>query len=219
MAYLTYFSYEVFVQQTPAEPQMYVYLEQHVLGRRQPNPYVRLALLEHYADQEVLTADQERFVDEQLETFMEQGQIYECFLRMPDRQLVRHHLYDRYVIEYRQSVSDSQVWLNYRMSTGDGSFRKVLMEPAIAGICLWNIPMIGGEQLEYYICEKSDRMETITESHVVELPHYAAVPKNSHARLSQMVGSVQADEAAQLQTQMEEYQVYDSLTEKLFRVR
>jgi len=62
-------------------------------------------------------------------------------------------------------------------------------------------------------------METITESHVVELPRYVTVAKNSHTRLSQMVESVQADEAAQLQTQMEEYQVYDSLTEKLFRVR
>ena len=219
MAYLTYFSYEVFVQQTPAEPQMYTYLEQHVLGNEHTNQYLRLALLEHYAAQEVLTATQERFVDAQMEQFMEAGQIYECFLRMPQRQLVRHHLYDRYVIEYRSAVAGSQVWLNYRMSTGDGSFSKVCMEPALAGIYLWNTLMVGGEQMEYYICEKSDRMETITESHVVELPEYVGVPKNRHARLAQMIGYVQEDQTEELQAAMEEYQVYDSLTEKLFRMR
>lgn len=219
MAYLTYFSYEVFVQQAPAEPQMYTYLEQHVLGREHTNPYLRLALLEHYATQELLTAEQEQFVDEQIEHFMEKGQIYECFLRMPERQLVRHHLYDRYVIEYRSAVADSNVWVNYRMSTGDGSFSKVQMEPALAGIYLWNRLMIGGEQMEYYICEKSDRMETITESHVAELPEYARMSKNRHARLAQMIGYVQEEQAQELQTAMEEYQVYDSLTESLFRVR
>ena len=219
MAYLTYFSYEVFVQQTPAEPQMYTYLEQHVLGNAHANVYLRLALLEHYASREVLTDAQERFVDEQIEQFMEDGQIYECFLRMPQRQLVRHHLYDRYVVEYRSAVSDSQVWLNYRMSAGDGSFSKVCMEPALSGIYLWDTLMVGGEQMEYYICEKSDRMETITESHVAELPEYVRMPKNRHARLSQMIGYVQEEQAQELQAAMEEYQVYDSLTEKLFRVR
>lgn len=219
MAYLTYFSYEVFVQQAPAEPQMYRYLEQYVLGRKDANPYLRLALLEHYTAQEVLTADQERFVDEQIETFMEDGQIYECFLQMPDRQLVRHHLYDRYVIEYRSAVPDSQVWINYRMSTGDGDFHKVRMDPALANIYLWTVPMIGGEQLEYYICEKSDRMENITESHIAELPRYAKVPENRHARLTQMIECIQEDQAQELQQKMREYQVYESLTEKLFRVR
>ena len=181
--------------------------------------YLRLALLEHYASKEVLTDAQERFVDEQIEQFMEDGQIYECFLRMPQRQLVRHHLYDRYVVEYRSAVSDSQVWLNYRMSAGNGSFSKVCMEPALSGIYLWDTLMIGGEQMEYYICEKSDRMETITESHVAELPEYVRMPKNRHARLTQMIGYVHEEQAQELQAAMEEYQVYDSLTEKLFRVR
>ena len=34
-----------------------------------------------------------------------------------------------------------------------------------------------------------------------------------------MIGYVQEEQAQELQAAMEEYQVYDSLTEKLFRVR
>ena len=61
-------------------------------------------------------------------------------------------------------------------------------------------------------------MENITESHLVELPVYRDIPKNRHERLSQMIESVQDGEADQLREQMEQYQAYDSLTARLFRV-
>ena len=72
--------------------------------------------------------------------------------------------------------------------------------------------------MEYYISEKSDRMENITESHRVELPIYQGIKKNRHARLSQMIESAQNGDADQLREQMEQYQAYDSLTARLFRV-
>ena len=78
--------------------------------------------------------------------------------------------------------------------------------------------MIGGEQLEYYITEKSDRMESITESHLVELPVYQGISQNRHARLAQMIDAVQDGEVERLQEQMKQYQAYDSLTARLFRV-
>lgn len=218
MAYLTYFSYEVFVNQMAVEPELYAHLEQAVLGNRKANEFQRLALLKHYATCEVLTADQERFVDELVDEYMEKGQYFACFLQLPSRQLVRHHLYDVFVVEYRSVVPDSEVWLNYRISGAERAFEKVRLEQALAGIYLWHIRLIGGEQLEYYISEKSDRMENITESHLAELPVYQGIPKNRHARLSQMIESAQNREADRLQRQMEQYQAYDSLTARLFRV-
>ena len=149
---------------------------------------------------------------------MEKGQYFACFLQLPSRQLVRHHLYDVFVVEYRSVVPDSEVWLNYRISGAERAFEKVRLEQALTGIYLWHIRLIGGEQLEYYISEKSDRMENITESHLAELPVYQGIPQNRHARLSQMIESAQNREADRLQRQMEQYQAYDSLTARLFRV-
>lgn len=218
MAYLTYFSYEIFVRQMPVDPEIYFYLEQATIGNRRANDFMRLALMKHYTSAEVLTMEQECFVDDFLEKSIAKGRIFECFLDLPGRQLVRHHLYDMYVVEYRSAVPESEVWLNYRVSTGSRSFEVVQLEPVLANIYLWKIYLAGGEQLEYYISEKSDRMETITESHVVELPTYADVPENRHALLSRMIESVQDGNTEQLQKQMEQYQALENLTSRLFRV-
>ena len=72
--------------------------------------------------------------------------------------------------------------------------------------------------MEYYISEKSERMENITESHLVELPVYQDIPLNRYERLTQMVEAVQDGDVARLQEQMKQYQAYDSLAARLFRV-
>lgn len=218
MAYLTYFSYEVFVNQMAVEPELYGYLEQVTLKNHRANRYLQLALLKHYTSYELLTADQERFVDDIVDEYTEKGQYFACFLDLPPKQLVRHHLYDICVVEYRSAVQGSEVWLNYRVSGGRRTFEKVHLEPVFAGIYLWHIRLIGGEQLEYYISEKSERMENITESHLVELPVYQNIPVNRHARLSQMIETIQEGDGKQLKEQMGQYQAYDSLTARLFRV-
>lgn len=218
LAYLTYFAYEVFVNQMAVEKELYVYLEQATLGNRKANRYLKLALLKHYTSYEVLTVEQERFVDEVVDEYMEKGQIFACFLQLPSKHLVRHHLYDVCVVEYRSAVSGSEVWLNYRLSGAQRTFEKIQLEPALAGIYLWHTRLVGGEQLEYYISEKSERMENITESHLAQLPVYHDIEQNRYVRLAQMIASVQDGEAMQLREQMEQYQVYDSLTARLFRV-
>lgn len=217
-AYLTYVSYEVFVHEMVAEPEFYISLEQTVLGSRRPNEYLRLVLLEYYASLEFLTAEQERFVDELLDQYLAKKQIFACFLSLNARQLVRHHLYDVCVVEYRSALADSQVWLNYRLRSGGREFEKVQLTQVFGGIYLWHTHLSGGEQLEYYICEISDRMETITESRVEEAPDYGLPAENSYTRLAQMIRSVQEDDPQRLAAQMEQYQVYDSLSARLFRV-
>lgn len=218
MAYLTYFSYEVFINRMAVDRELYKHLEQATLGNRRANQYLRLALLEYYSTREVLTGEQERFVDELLDEYMEKGQCFDCFLKLPGRQLVRHHLYDLCVVEYRSGVPDSQVWLNYRISTKSRTFEKVRLTPALANIYLWNMRLVGDEQLEYYISEKSERMENITESHVMTLPDYEGVAANRNTMLREIISHARAGEANGLQTQMERYQAYDGLTARLFRV-
>ena len=218
LAYLTYFAYEVFVNEMIVEPELYLYFEQAVLGNRSANCYLRLALLKHYTTCEVLTDAQERFADELVDEYMEQGQCFSCFLQLPVKQLVRHHLYDMCVVEYRSAVPDSQVWLNYRVGGKNNTFEQVELRSVLAGLYLWNTRLVGGAQLEYYISEKSDRMENITESHRVELPAYDGMPPNRYESLSQMIESVRGENVDQLRTQMRRYQAYESLTTRLFRV-
>ncbi|MDD7643001.1 MAG: DUF5717 family protein [bacterium] len=218
MAYLTYFAYESFVHERVVDPGLYHYLEQATLGNRRTNRYLRLALMKYYTSCEVLTADQERFTDELVDEYMENGQCFSCFLQLPEKQLIRHHLYDICAVEYRCAVAGSEVWLNYRISGGERAFTKTRLEPVCDGIFLWHVRLLGGQQLEYYISEKSERMESITESHLVELPVYQFRHSNRHERLSSMIGSIQENEEERLRTQMKEYQAYESLTARLFRV-
>lgn len=218
MAYLTYFSYEVFINGMVVEPELYLYLEQAVLKNRRANRFLRLALLTYYTKQELLTSEQEQFVDDLLDECIGEGQYFSCFLDLNSRLLARHHLYDVCVVEYRCAVPESEVWLNYRVSTHSRTFERVQLTPVLANICLWHIRLIGGEQLEYYISEKSERMENITESRLVELPVRDDVSQNRHARLSKMLAALQEGEAGALQKEMAQYQAYDSLANRLFRV-
>ena len=48
-------------------------------------------------------------------------------------------------------------------------FKVVELHPQLANICFYQIRLTGGEELGYYICEKSSRSECITESHAVRL--------------------------------------------------
>ncbi len=217
MAYLTYFSYEIFVNHLAVEREIYPYLEQATLKNSRANEFLRLALLDYYTGLSALTGEQERFVDELLDEYTGRGQYFACFLKLPDKQLVRHHLYDLCVVEYRAGVQESGVWLNYRISEAGREFQRVQLKPAFANIYLWSMRLAGDEQLEYYISEKSERMENITESHLAE-PAACTGIHNRYGVLREMVGNARAGEARQLQMQMERYQAYDGLTARLFRV-
>lgn len=218
LAYLTYFAYEVFVNGQVADPGLYHYLEQVVFGHQRANQYLRLAFMKHLSTLEVLTTEQEQFADELMDQYLEKGQCFSCFLHFPEKYMIRHHLYDVCAVEYRCVSECSEVWLNYRISGGGNAFTKERLEPVCAGIYLWHTRLVGGQQLEYYISEKSDRMENITESHLADLPVYGTLHLNCHKRLSAMIASVQDREEERLQSQMKEYQAYDSLTARLFRV-
>lgn len=215
-AYLTYFSYEVFVNRMEAEPKLYYYLEQAVLGSRGANQYQRLALLERYSSLEVLTSEQERFADEMLDEYIARRQYFACFQRLPGRIGARHHLYDVCIVEYRSVSQNPKVWINYRITGRGRAFEKELLEPALANIYLWHACLAGGEQLEYYITEKGDRMENITESHVMNLP--AVGLDNRFAKLSRMAERASAGDADGLCGEMRRYQAYDGLAGRLFRL-
>lgn len=217
VAYLTYFSYEIFINHLAVEREIYPYLEQAALKNSRANEYLRLALLEYYTSLAALTGEQERFVDDMLDTYTGRGQYFAFFLKLPKKLLVRHHLYDLCVVEYRASVPESEVWLSYRVGAAGKQFERVRLKPAIANIYLWSIRLAGDEQLEYYISEKSERMENITESHLTEPPVVPDI-KNRHALLREMVANARAGDAKELRLQMERYQAYDGLTARLFRV-
>ncbi len=218
MAYLTYFSYEIFVNRLEVERELYPYLEQATLGNRRANQYLRFALFEHYTNLDVLTVEQNRFVDDMLNEYIGKGQYFSCFLNLPGKQQVRYHLYDLCVVEYRSSVQGSEVWLNYRISAPGGDFKRVQLKPALAGIYLWSMRLAGDEQLEYYISEKSERMETITESHLAKLSAGSQKMRNRYTCLNEMIDCARSGDARQLQMQMGRYQAYDGLTARLFRV-
>ncbi len=218
-AYLTYVSYAAFVQQSELDEQIYRCLEQQVLADRRANIYMKLALLEYYTSLHVFTTAQENFVDEQIEQFLGQGLLFACFLKMPKKQLVRHHLYDKYVVEYRCASPETSVVLNYRLRGSEESFTQVSLSPVLDSICLWNISLLASDQLEYYICEKSERMETITESRLVDLSRQTDGLDNSFAKLSRMMNCVFDRQLSQLQELSKDYHTIETLTEKLFRLR
>lgn len=218
MAYLTYFSYEIFINHLVVERELYLYLEQATLKNRKASQYLRLALLEYYAGLTALTGEQERFVDDMLDEYTEKGMYFSFFLKLPKKQLVRHHLYDLCVVEYRAGVQGSQVWLNYRIGAAGRQFERVQLKPALANIYLWSMRLAGDEQLEYYISEKSERMENITESHLAEPAGCPQGMKNRYAMLGQMMACARLGDAKQLAMQMGRYQAYDGLTARLFRV-
>lgn len=218
IAYLTYFSYEVFVNHLVVERELYPYLEQATLKNPRANAYLRLALLDYYTGLSALTGEQERFVDDMLDEYTGKGLFFACFLKLPKKLLIRHHLYDLCVVEYRAAIHESGVWLSYRIRGSGGDFKRIELKPALANIYLWSMRLAGDEQLEYFISEKSERMENITESHLAEPAASPDGADNRYARLKEMVGCARAGEAARLQMQMGRYQAYDGLTARLFRV-
>jgi hypothetical protein len=219
LAYLTYFSYAAFFQGADVEPELYLYLEQETLKRRGVNEYLRLALIRHYTKLAVLTPEQEQFIDSMLDEYLGKDTCFPCFLELPDRILVRHQLYDLQVIEYHSRVEHAQVWLSYRIVSGERDFTRVELESMAGSTYLWQMRMTAGERLEYFITEKSGRMETVTKSCYLDAPAFSDVPDNRYGRLSRMQRADLAGDREALVKEMEEYQALENLTGRLFRVR
>lgn len=218
LAYLTCFSYEAFFEGRDVEPELYTYLEQETLKHRRVNEYLRLALLQYYSRRAALTLEQERFVDDMLDEYIAKDTYFPCFLKLPMRVRVRHQLYDLCAIEYRSVVSGAKVWVDYRINPKDRDFTRVELTAMAEGLYLWHVRLLGGEQLEYYITEKSERMETVTKSRLL-VPEKPDVPDDRYGRLYRMAEQSHRGAEEELRAEMEQYQALGSLTDKLFRIR
>ncbi|MDD6038450.1 MAG: DUF5717 family protein [bacterium] len=218
IAYLTYFSYKRFVNRIFVEPEFYVQLEQAVRSERRATDYMKLALLEYYTSIDPLTSAQEHFVDDMLDVWMAKGLLFESFLHLPERILVRHHLYDLCIVEFCPSSKDAQVFLDYRIVGEQEEYEELQLEPVMDGFFVWSCRLMADQQIAYRIREKSARMERITETRSWSGNMMRLTNNNRFARLADMEQMIRSGETQKLHAQAVNYEVYQNLSNKLFRI-
>jgi hypothetical protein len=167
----------------------------------------------------MLTLDQERFVDDVLDEYAQRDVFFSCFLELPEKLLVRHQFYDLCIVEYRGSAGEAQVWLNYRICPGKQEFNQVELERIAENLYLWHTRLLPGEQIEYFITEKTERMETVTERRTLQPPRWRVAEENRYGRLQRMVEAMEQGDGTALVEEMEQYQASEGLVNRLFRVR
>lgn len=165
MAYLSYFSYQYFVQGMPISDGLFQCLGHQFELENPLNEICRLAQFRWLAQQRVLTAGQERQLEGFLKENLKRHRYFAFYQQLPQWLLVKYQLHDRMFLEYR-SHSARRVLIDYCCTSPleEPDYVEEDMEQVYEGIFVKQFVVFFGEEIPYYIKEESPNQQMITES-------------------------------------------------------
>jgi hypothetical protein len=123
-----------------------------------------LAVLKSYAELEILTADQIRFVEQTMRMFAEKGMIFSFFTEFEGKAELPPCMADKLYVEYHTNP-ENRVTISYLYdNAGEGRFVKEEMRHIGYGIFVKEFILFYQEVLQYYITEEQEGEARITES-------------------------------------------------------
>lgn len=221
-AYFTEKSVEYFLEERPASPAVFQYLES-AIGRsiekdRIPTIYL-LALTRYYASQEVLKEEQRRLCRLIGGLLIGEGLVFPYTRELSRHMPVPEDIMDKAMVEYH-GRKDARPELLTRILPGDGGFKNEEMRRVYQGIFVKQKVLFEGESMEYQIYDYIDGRRVLAASGTVSCDHKLDGKENSRFALLNKMGTAlkEKDEAA-LKAAMEDYLKKAAVLSKLFPVK
>lgn len=216
-AYLNYYSYKAYVSGQKMSDEFYHILEKSILDGFRLCDYCKLAMIRYYCNLDTISANRMQLMDEMVTYFLSKGEYYEVFTDLPQRLLIRHHLYDVVVKCYRSCKKDSEVFANYRFSNKE-PFVQERVEAVRDGIYIFKKRLAPLEKIEVYFTETNDRMRVTTAPRFMAAVGVSTDVDNYYNSLIRMNSMNRYTESVALQEEAVKYQAKKQVSEKVFKL-
>ncbi|MCR5823147.1 MAG: DUF5717 family protein [Lachnospiraceae bacterium] len=127
-----------------------------------------LALLKHYSEKEVLTAEEKEFADSHVRQLLQKKVFYAFFKDFGNKLSLPDSLLEKFYIEYRTDPK-KMVYIHYSYDRGN-EFKAEVMPDVGYGIFTKEFILFHGDVLQYFITESDGEGEEITESDAISCP-------------------------------------------------
>lgn len=212
-AYLTYFSRQYLLGEGEIPPR--VFTDTLVLVRQDEpvNDSMRLALMKHLSGKAPLRDDEFDTLDGLLGLYIPTGTYLGFFKGMDRRLIIKYHLYDKTLIEYR---AKENLRLSIICSRNDEPEETLEFAEMYPGIYAKAFVMFFGDVLKYRIVNASDNEEVLKEDELTFTDMLDESGQSRYERLNAMQNACLYSNDKKLLTGMKEYQGMMTVTEKLF---
>ncbi|MDD3367448.1 MAG: DUF5717 family protein [Lachnospiraceae bacterium] len=184
----------------------------------------KLAFLKYFAEnKEERTEEIKPLLTEALQWILVQEKQYLSFLKeyVPWIE-VSSSFWDKTVIEYK-AHPDSQVILHYMLNRdeeAEGEYRTEEMESVYGGVCTKPFVLFFGETLQYYVVEKRDGTEQLTESGTISK---SDIGQEKHESRFGAINDITISRSLQdydtVDAMLYDYKQQEYVTENIFKLR
>ena len=169
-AYLNCQAYLYFVQNVVLPEKMFGYIEKELLETGELSDIAKMALLRWYSELDNIDEKRIQIVKELMLKLIKVGYVFEFYSKFTDKLEMPFELRDKMIFEYR-THKDSYVELKYTFDSDESedTYHTEMMEAQYEGIFTRPFVLFYGEKLKYYITEKTEYMDNLTESGTKEI--------------------------------------------------
>lgn len=218
-AFLAFYSYNYLVKEKPVDEALFSYIEIECDQMNTASDVCCLALLKYYSKSEDRAALHKPWILEKCREFIERGMVlpfFKEFIRFVD---LPREILDKTYVTYRTNPKHI-VTIHYLCEDGDDTgqvYKEEEMRNVFGGIFVREFTLFDDEKLKYYITEKSEFSQSITESRIIDGASRMHFPKkNGKDWINEMIAMASAGEYEQLKDELQSYEEKRYLTKKLF---
>ncbi|MEG2349656.1 MAG: DUF5717 family protein [Hungatella sp.] len=220
-AYFTMKSTEYFMQGTPADDQVFAYLEGMINGtieKDKISTIYLLALSKYYATLSELDAEQTLLCQDIINILLAEGMVFPYYKNLATHITIPATVLDQCVIQYI-GQRDSDIDLQIRILPGEEQYHSDDMRRVYQGIFIKQKILFEGEVLDYQIYEQKDGKRLLADEGKITCELWSA--KDGESRfgcLNQMSFYLGMKEEENLKKTMKEYLTKTAAVEELFKV-
>lgn len=218
-AYFTMKSYEYFIYGTPADDQVFAYLEGMINGAIEKDKVATvhlLALTKYYSTLPLLEEDQKQLCQNLVNILLEEGMVFPFFKKLANHISIPNDVLDKGIIQYI-GQKDSGVELEIRILPDEEEYHSDDMKRVYQGVFIKQKILFDGEIMEYQVFERNGEKRVLMEEGSVtcELPASGAGSSRFDC-LNQMSLCLSLKEEEGLKRNMKEYLQKTAVVEELF---
>lgn len=210
-AFLAQCSYDFFVKDKLTESCVFEEIRLMHLRGENLQDVCRLAFLKYYSENlKEVKQEIKELVKEFMMEMMQKGIHLKFFKAFTDFESILFPMADKTIIEYH-AHPEAYVEIHYVVLQENGEAGEYLtepMKPVFGGVCFKEFVLFFGETLQYYIAEKRDGAEQLTESGTLQKNETDYAPE---------VGKFQMINDITMSRALQDYDTLDALLEDYYR--
>ncbi len=218
LAYISACAHAYFVEDASISPDVILLIKDRYQRHMELNDACKLALLKALSQESQEDGRLYEIEDALLAEYTCRNMNFAFYKKLDKRLVNKYHLYDKEFIEYRTDPK-KHVVLHYSRDEDGDNFVHVDMPDVYDGIFVEQFVLFFGEAVQYYITEEYRNQVEVTKSS--RLTSNAICGQKDESRynlINQMMISSTLEDDKSLYQNMKQYQGYDEVTQKVFRL-